>query len=140
MWVYLSAETLPYTFSVSVGKVVSVGRVIQLVRLCVTFFAASFQGEFPSVEDMTVAERALHEMRTLIRLMQEEAAKAQEKKMKEQEQEEERRKRAELQAQQEAQKAAAQSAKEKAQRKGERIVLTQDRICCIAVTDLLIKH
>lgn len=72
------------------------------------------------MEDMTVAERALHEMRALIRLMQEEAAKAQERKKKEQEQEEERKKEAELQAQQEAQKAAAQSAKEKAKRKGER--------------------
>uniref|UniRef100_A0A8C4GQL5 mRNA export factor GLE1 n=1 Tax=Dicentrarchus labrax TaxID=13489 RepID=A0A8C4GQL5_DICLA len=76
------------------------------------------EGEFPSVEDMTVAERALHEMRALIRLMQEEVAKSQEKKKKEQEQEEERRKQVELQAQQEAQKKAAQSAKEKAQRKG----------------------
>ncbi|XP_034728778.1 nucleoporin GLE1 [Etheostoma cragini] len=76
------------------------------------------EGEFPSVEDMTVAERALHEMRTLIRLMQEEVAKAQEKKKKEQEDEEERRKQAELQAQQEAQKKAAESAKEKAKRKG----------------------
>uniref|UniRef100_A0A8C4EXG3 mRNA export factor GLE1 n=1 Tax=Dicentrarchus labrax TaxID=13489 RepID=A0A8C4EXG3_DICLA len=75
------------------------------------------EGEFPSVEDMTVAERALHEMRALIRLMQEEVAKSQEKKKKEQEQEEERRKQVELQAQQEAQKKAAQSAKEKAQRK-----------------------
>nr|XP_046241837.1 mRNA export factor GLE1 [Scatophagus argus] len=74
------------------------------------------EGEFPSVEDMTVAERALHEMRALIRLMQEEIAKAQEKK--EQEQEEERKKREVLQAQQEAQKKAAQSAKEKAQRRG----------------------
>ncbi|XP_053182227.1 mRNA export factor GLE1 [Scomber japonicus] len=76
------------------------------------------EGEFPSVEDMTVAERALHEMRALIRLMQEEVAKAQEKKKKDQEDEEERRKQVELQAQQEAQKKAAQSAKEKAQRKG----------------------
>uniref|UniRef100_A0AAQ6A3E4 mRNA export factor GLE1 n=1 Tax=Amphiprion ocellaris TaxID=80972 RepID=A0AAQ6A3E4_AMPOC len=64
------------------------------------------EGEFPSVEDMMAAERALHEMRALIRLMQEEAAKAQEKKKKEEEQEEERRKQAELQAQQEAQKKA----------------------------------
>ncbi|GLD61418.1 nucleoporin GLE1 [Lates japonicus] len=76
------------------------------------------EGEFPSVEDMTVAERALHEMRALIRLMQEEAAKVQEKKKKDQEEEEARRKQAELQVQQEAQKKAAQSAKEKAQRKG----------------------
>ncbi|XP_034547368.1 nucleoporin GLE1 [Notolabrus celidotus] len=52
------------------------------------------EGEFPSVEDMTVAERALHEMRALIRLMQEEVAKAQEKKKKEQQEEEELRKKA----------------------------------------------
>lgn len=75
------------------------------------------EGEFPSMEDMTVAERALHEMRALIRLMQEEVAKAQEKK-KQKEQEEEHKKQVELQAQQEAQKKAAQVAKEKAQRKG----------------------
>uniref|UniRef100_A0A3Q3XAM6 mRNA export factor GLE1 n=1 Tax=Mola mola TaxID=94237 RepID=A0A3Q3XAM6_MOLML len=79
----------------------------------VPFSALYFQGEFPSMEDMTVAERALHEMRALIRLMQEEVAKAQEKKKQEQEQEEKRRKQTELQAQQEAQKAAVQSAKEK---------------------------
>lgn len=76
------------------------------------------EGEFPSVEDMTAAERALHEMRALIRLMQEEVAKAQEKKKKDQEQEEQRRKQAELKAQQEAQLKAAQSAKEKARKKG----------------------
>lgn len=75
------------------------------------------EGEFPSMEDMTVADRALHEMRALIRLMQEEVTKAQEKK-KDQEKEEARRKQAELQAQQDAQKKAAQSAKERAQRKG----------------------
>uniref|UniRef100_A0AAQ5WYX2 mRNA export factor GLE1 n=1 Tax=Amphiprion ocellaris TaxID=80972 RepID=A0AAQ5WYX2_AMPOC len=75
------------------------------------------EGEFPSVEDMMAAERALHEMRALIRLMQEEAAKAQEKKKKEEEQEEERRKQAELQAQQEAQKKATQAAKEKLQKR-----------------------
>ncbi|XP_038570839.1 nucleoporin GLE1-like [Micropterus salmoides] len=67
----------------------------------------------------TVAERALHEMRALIRMMQEEVAKAQEKKKKDQEEEEQRRKQVELQVQQEAQKKAAQSAKEKVkERKG----------------------
>ncbi|XP_029016690.1 mRNA export factor GLE1 [Betta splendens] len=76
------------------------------------------EGAFPSVEDMTAAERALHEMRALIRLMQDEVAKAQEKKKKDQEEEEARRKQAELQAQQEAQQKAAQSAKERAQKKG----------------------
>ncbi|XP_034396450.1 nucleoporin GLE1 [Cyclopterus lumpus] len=74
------------------------------------------EGEFPSMEDMTVAERALHEMRAL---MQEEVAKAQDKKKRDEEQEEQRRKQEELQALQEAQKkAAAESAKEKAKRKG----------------------
>lgn len=101
----------------------------------ITSSGLSFQGEFPSMEDMTVAERALHEMRALIRLMQEELANAQEKKKKEQEQEEERRKQAELQAQQEAQKAAAQSAKAKAQRKGESMVHAE-----VSVTDLLRKN
>ncbi|XP_029295234.1 mRNA export factor GLE1 [Cottoperca gobio] len=76
------------------------------------------EGEFPSAEDMTMAERALHEMRALIRLMQEEVAKAQERKKKEEEEEVQSRKQAELHAQQEAQKKAAESAKEKAKRKG----------------------
>ncbi|KAG7490961.1 nucleoporin GLE1 [Solea senegalensis] len=77
------------------------------------------EGAFPSVEDMTVAERALHEMRALIRLMQEAVARVQEeKKKKEEEEEDARRKQAELQVQQEEQKKAAQSAKEKAQRRG----------------------
>uniref|UniRef100_A0A6Q2WWB3 mRNA export factor GLE1 n=1 Tax=Esox lucius TaxID=8010 RepID=A0A6Q2WWB3_ESOLU len=75
--------------------------------------------KFPSVEDMTVAERALHEMRSVIRVMQDAAAQAQEKRKKEQEEEEDRRKFAELQAQKEEQKkSAALSAKEKAQKKG----------------------
>lgn len=78
----------------------------------------SFQGEFPSVDDIGVAERALQDMRALIQLMQEEVAKFQEKKKKEQEQEQESQKQVELQAQQEAQKAAAQLAKAKAQKKG----------------------
>ncbi|XP_068166957.1 mRNA export factor GLE1 [Antennarius striatus] len=77
------------------------------------------EGEFPSVDDMTVAVRALHEMRALIRLMQEEVTKAQEeRKKKEQEQEEERRKQVELQEKQEALKKAVQSSKEKAQKEG----------------------
>ena len=66
---------------------------------------------------MTAAERALHEMRQLIRLLQEEVAKVQQHKKGE---EEALRKQAELQVQQEAQKKAAQLAKEKARRKGER--------------------
>lgn len=76
------------------------------------------EGEFPSAEDMTAAERALCEMRALIRQMQEEAARVQEEKKKEREQEEERRKQEALQAQQEAQRKAEQAAKEKAQKKG----------------------
>uniref|UniRef100_A0A1A7WJJ9 mRNA export factor GLE1 n=1 Tax=Iconisemion striatum TaxID=60296 RepID=A0A1A7WJJ9_9TELE len=74
------------------------------------------EGEFPSMEDMTVAERTLLDMRALIRQMQQELVRAQERKKKELE--EERRKREELQAQQEAQMKAEQAAKEKAQKKG----------------------
>ncbi|XP_047238275.1 mRNA export factor GLE1 [Girardinichthys multiradiatus] len=76
------------------------------------------EGEFPSLEDMTVAERALCDMRLAIRQMEEEAARVREKKKEEQEQEEERRKQEAMQAQQEAQKKAEQAAKEKAQKKG----------------------
>ncbi|KAF7660004.1 hypothetical protein LDENG_00290170 [Lucifuga dentata] len=77
------------------------------------------ESEYPSMEDMSVAEQALQEMRDLIRLMQEEVAKAQDKKRKEQKEEEERKKQEELKAQQEAQKkTAAVSAKEKMQSKG----------------------
>lgn len=102
---------------------------------CNLFCCEFSQGEFPSVEDMTAAERALHEMRALIRLMQEEVAKAQEKKKKDQEEEEQRRKQVELQVQQEAQKKAAQSAKEKVkERKGEIIVRIQDHM--LWVTDI----
>ncbi|XP_028281658.1 nucleoporin GLE1-like [Parambassis ranga] len=76
------------------------------------------EGQFPSVEDMTMAEQALHEMRALIQLMQEEVVKAHEWKKEEQEQEEKRRKMAALQAQQDVQKKAAQSAQQKAMKKG----------------------
>lgn len=76
------------------------------------------EGEFPSVEDMNVAEQTLREMRALIQLMQGEVCKAQEQKKKEKEEEEELKKQAQLKAQQEAQKAAEQSAKAKAQKKG----------------------
>lgn len=78
------------------------------------------EGDFPSVEDMTVAERALHDMRALIRLQQEEVTKAQEKKKKkkEAEEEEQKRKDAELKAKQELEKAAVDAAKEKAKKTG----------------------
>uniref|UniRef100_A0AAQ4NX72 mRNA export factor GLE1 n=1 Tax=Gasterosteus aculeatus aculeatus TaxID=481459 RepID=A0AAQ4NX72_GASAC len=64
------------------------------------------EGEFPSVDDMTGAERALHEMRALIRLMQEDVAQAPEKKKNDEEEEERRSKHEQLQAQQEAHKKA----------------------------------
>ncbi|XP_073675444.1 mRNA export factor GLE1 [Garra rufa] len=80
----------------------------------------SADGQFPSVEDLTVAERALQEMRSLVRNLQGEVAQAVERKRKEQEEEEEKKKRhEELKAQQEEQKKnAARSAKEKARREG----------------------
>ncbi|XP_050974079.1 mRNA export factor GLE1 isoform X2 [Labeo rohita] len=81
---------------------------------------ASADGQFPSVEDLTVAERALQEMRSLVRNLQDEVAQAAERKKKEQEEEEEKKKRhEELKAQQEEQKKnAARSAKEKAKKEG----------------------
>uniref|UniRef100_A0A672SKJ7 mRNA export factor GLE1 n=1 Tax=Sinocyclocheilus grahami TaxID=75366 RepID=A0A672SKJ7_SINGR len=77
-------------------------------------------GQFLSVEDLTVAERALQEMRSLVRNLQDEVAQATERKRKEQEEEEEKKKRhEELKAQQEEQKkTAARSAKEKAKKEG----------------------
>ncbi|XP_077600411.1 mRNA export factor GLE1-like [Stigmatopora nigra] len=74
-------------------------------------------GQYPSTEDMNVAERSLHEMRNLIRLMQEEIAKAQEEEKKK-ELEESNRKQAELKTQQESQKKAEQLAKERAKKQG----------------------
>ncbi|KAK7933767.1 hypothetical protein WMY93_004663 [Mugilogobius chulae] len=76
------------------------------------------EGDFPSVEDMTVAERALHEMRALIHQQQEEVNRAEEKKKREAALEEQRKQEAELKAKQEAEKKAAESAKEKAKRTG----------------------
>lgn len=91
--------------------------------------APSFQGEFPSADDIGVAERALQDMRALILLMQEEVAKFQEEKKKKKEEEKEQQKfqkQAELQVEQEAQKAEVQLAQAKAQKKGVRIVFIQD--------------
>ncbi|XP_052419879.1 mRNA export factor GLE1-like [Carassius gibelio] len=81
---------------------------------------SSADGQFPSVEDLTVAERALQEMRSLVRNLQGEVAQAAERKRKEQEEEEEKKKRhEELKAQQEEQKkTAAVSAKEKPKKEG----------------------
>ncbi|XP_036383198.1 nucleoporin GLE1 [Megalops cyprinoides] len=77
------------------------------------------EGQFPSVEDMAVAERALQDMRALIQAVQLEATQAEERRKKEEEEEKERRKQAELQTQLEEQKKnAARSAKEKAKKQG----------------------
>lgn len=89
------------------------------------FWVHDLQGEFPSVDDIGVAERALQDMRALIQLMQEEVAKFQEKKKKE-EQEQKSQKQVELQIAQEAQKAEVQLAQAKAQKKGAGIVFSQD--------------
>uniref|UniRef100_A0AAY4DXT5 mRNA export factor GLE1 n=1 Tax=Denticeps clupeoides TaxID=299321 RepID=A0AAY4DXT5_9TELE len=70
------------------------------------------------MEDMSVVERALQEMRSLVRALQEEKAQAEERRKKEQMEEEERRKQAEMQAQQEAQKKSAALSKAKAKKQG----------------------
>ncbi|XP_077063011.1 mRNA export factor GLE1 isoform X1 [Siphateles boraxobius] len=81
---------------------------------------ASADGQFLSVEDLTVAERALQEMRSLVRGLQEEVTQAAERKKREQEEEEEEKKRqAERKAQQEEQKKnAVLSTIEKTKREG----------------------
>ncbi|KAK7145486.1 hypothetical protein R3I93_013270 [Phoxinus phoxinus] len=81
---------------------------------------ASADGQFLSVEDLTVAERALQEMRSLVRGLQEEVTQAAERKKRDQEEEEEEKKRQnELKAQQEEQKKnAARSTIEKTKREG----------------------
>lgn len=88
----------------------------------------SFKGEFPSVDDIGVAERALQDMRALIQLMQEELVKFQEEKKRKEAEEQEQKcqKQAELQVAQEAQKAEVQLAQAKAQKKGARMVFIQD--------------
>lgn len=78
------------------------------------------EGEFPSVEDMSVADQALQAMRTLVSALQKAVAQAAERKRKEDEEEEKRKKQAELEAQQEEQKTttAALSTKEKTKHEG----------------------
>nr|XP_057926065.1 mRNA export factor GLE1 [Doryrhamphus excisus] len=112
-----STQTQTTVPSASVGTYSTRGN--QLCSQVSEVVRKTVDGQYPSVEDMTAAERALHEMRTLIRLMQEEAARAQkEKEEKELEEEESRRKLSELKTQQEAQEKAARSAKEKAHKQG----------------------
>lgn len=83
------------------------------------------QGQFPTVEDMTVAERALQEMRTLVRAIQEEFAQAQEQKKIEQEEEECRKKQAGMKPQQEEKKkSAALPVKERVKKQGKIRTLT----------------
>lgn len=85
------------------------------------------QGQFPTVEDMTVVERALQEMRTLVRAIQEEVAQAQDKKNK-QEEEECGKKQAEMKIQQEEQKKSAElSVKERAKKQGKNIATSDDK-------------
>ncbi|XP_066500046.1 mRNA export factor GLE1 [Hoplias malabaricus] len=107
----LTGLTLDHTFYITRGNQLC-SQVSEVVR-------TTAEGQFPSVEDMTVAERALQEMRSLLRAMQEEIAQTQERKKKEQEEEEDRKKHAEHQALQEEQKkSAALSAKEKNRKQG----------------------
>ncbi|XP_041956497.1 nucleoporin GLE1 [Alosa sapidissima] len=77
------------------------------------------EGEFPSVEDMVVVERALQDMRGLVRELQQQEAQETERRRRQQEEEEQRRQQEQLQAQQELEKKnAANAAKEKAKKRG----------------------
>ncbi|XP_061622379.1 mRNA export factor GLE1 isoform X2 [Phyllopteryx taeniolatus] len=110
-----STQTQTTVLSASIGTYSTRGN--QLCSQVSEVVRKTAEGQYPSMEDMTVAERALHEMRTQIRLMQEEAAKAQEEEKKK-ELAESRRKLEELKTQQEAQTKAEQAAKERAQKQG----------------------
>ncbi|XP_060787796.1 mRNA export factor GLE1 [Neoarius graeffei] len=102
--------TLDYTSYVTRGNQLC-SQVSEVVR-------TTTEGQFPTVEDMTVVERALQEMRTLVRAIQEEVAQAQDKKNK-QEEEECGKKQAEMKIQQEEQKKSAElSFKERAKKQG----------------------
>ncbi|XP_030634940.1 mRNA export factor GLE1 isoform X1 [Chanos chanos] len=91
----------------------------QLCSLVSEVVRTTAEGDFPSVEDVTVAERALHDMKALVGAMEEEKAQLEERRKKEEAEEEDRKKQAELKAQEEEQKkAAAASAKEKARKQG----------------------
>ncbi|KAM9476183.1 mRNA export factor GLE1 isoform 2-T2 [Clarias gariepinus] len=83
--------TLDYTSYITRGN--------QLCSQVSEVVHATTEGQFPTVEDMTVAERALHEMRALVRAIQ--AELAQEKKKTEQEEHECRTKQTEVKTQQE---------------------------------------
>ncbi|XP_061821947.1 mRNA export factor GLE1-like [Nerophis lumbriciformis] len=110
-------ESGPQNQTTSVGTYSTLGN--QLCSQVSQVVHKTAEVQYPSVEDMAVAERVLHEMRTLICLMRGEAAKAQEElKKKELEEEDSRRKMSELRTQQEALKKAQLSAKEKANKRG----------------------
>ncbi|KAI5614131.1 nucleoporin GLE1 isoform X1 [Silurus asotus] len=91
-----TSPTLDYTSYVTRGNHLC-SQVSEVVR-------TTTEGQFPTVEDMTVVERVLQEMRTLVRAIQEEFAQEHEKKKNEQEEEEYRKKQAEMNTQQEEQK------------------------------------
>ncbi|XP_057688055.1 mRNA export factor GLE1 [Corythoichthys intestinalis] len=110
-----STKTQTTVISATIGTYSTRGN--QLCSQVSEVVRKTADGQYPSMEDMNVAERALHEMRTQIRLMQEEAAKAREEEEKK-ELEESHRKQAELKMQQEAQKKADQLAKERAKKQG----------------------
>ncbi|KAM9822282.1 mRNA export factor GLE1 [Syngnathus typhle] len=107
-----SAQTQTTVLSASLGTYSMRGN--QLCSQVSEIVRKTAEGQYPTVEDMTEAERALHEMRTQIHLMQEEAAKAQEEEEKKKELAESHRQLVELKMQQEEQKKAEQLAKEKA--------------------------
>uniref|UniRef100_A0A4W4G554 mRNA export factor GLE1 n=1 Tax=Electrophorus electricus TaxID=8005 RepID=A0A4W4G554_ELEEL len=110
----------PAHLGLSVDHTSYITRGNQLCSQVSEVIRTTAEGQFPSVEDMTVTERALQEMRSLLRALQEEVAQAQERKKKEQEEEEEKKKKqAELKVQQEEQKKSpALSAKDKIRKQG----------------------
>ncbi|MBN3304568.1 GLE1 protein, partial [Amia calva] len=87
------------------------GQVSEVIR-------TTAEGGFPSPEDMSVAERALQEMRAVIGTMQQEVVLAQERRRKEEAEQEERQKQIELQKQQGAQKSATPPTQRRQRKEG----------------------
>ncbi|XP_027022762.1 mRNA export factor GLE1 [Tachysurus fulvidraco] len=113
-------EPAPYTQTSPTFDCSSyVSRGNQLCSQVSEVVRSTTEGHFPSVDDMMVGERALQEMRTLVRAIQEELAQVQEKKKNEQVEEECRKKQAEMKIQEEEKKkTAALAVKEKLKKQG----------------------
>ncbi|TTP43323.1 Nucleoporin GLE1 [Bagarius yarrelli] len=89
---------------------------------------ATTEGQFPTVEDIMLVERALQEMKALFQAIQKELAQAEKKKKKEQEKEKSKTKESEIKTQQEEQKKTAATVVEKVKAQGSQLKEIFDKI------------